>query len=133
MGGTSGAIYAIFFNAVSTAIRTMPSDDSTLKILQRSLEYGLKELCQYTTARIGDRTLMDALIPFVNVFARGNDFNTAVAAACEGAAKTKSMAAMLGRASYVSKEQYEAEGGIPDAGALGIVSILEGISQALSR
>jgi dihydroxyacetone kinase len=43
------------------------------------------------------------------------------------------MDAKLGRASYVTKEQLTSEKeGVPDPGALGVVSILEGVVAGLS-
>jgi triose/dihydroxyacetone kinase / FAD-AMP lyase (cyclizing) len=137
MGGTSGAIYAIFFNAVSNSISAssfkVTKDSSMSQTLAQVLQYGLAELCKYTSARKGHRTLMDALIPFVDTFAETRDLGQARKAALEGAESTKVMAALLGRASYVAKEQFDCEGGIPDPGALGVVSVIKGILAGLSN
>jgi dihydroxyacetone kinase len=128
MGGTSGAIYAIFFNAVSGSLRDQKSAGTSLsKSLAEALRYGLTELCRYTGAREGHRTLMDALIPFVDTFEANTDLKAAVDAATKGAETTRKMEASFGRASYVAKEQFEREDGIPDPGALGVVSVVRGI------
>ncbi|KAK4106416.1 Dak1-domain-containing protein [Parathielavia hyrcaniae] len=131
MGGTSGAIYAILFNAVSTSLDSLAGGAGGLaysKVLAEALRMGLAELCRYTSARVGFRTIMDALIPFVEAFHESPEsLSEAVAAACIGAEKTTRMDAKLGRASYVTKEQLNSEKeGLPDPGALGVVSILEG-------
>lgn len=128
MGGTSGAIYAIFLNAVANnLVASSGSHNEVAPLLRASLQLGLGELCRYTPARIGHRTLMDALIPFVETFAQDSSISKAVDEAKKGAEGTRRMEAALGRASYVGKERFEEEGGIPDPGALGIVSILRGI------
>lgn len=142
MGGTSGAIYAIFFNAVSSSLgkSAAASADSHhpnathSRLVAEALQQSLAELCRYTSARTGSRTIMDALIPFVETLHRKpEDLPAAVAAASAGAEKTRRMDAKLGRASYVAKEQLGLEEeGIPDPGALGVVSVLEGVVAGLS-
>ncbi|KAF2492526.1 Dak1-domain-containing protein [Lophium mytilinum] len=155
MGGTSGAIYAIFLNAVSTALaKTSTSTDfrktappsppmspstgpqsqlSYSIIIASAFRSGLTELCKYTSARKGHRTLMDALIPFVDVFEESGDLIRAGNAAREGAEGTRSMKALLGRASYVGESAFEGEkGGIPDPGALGVVSVVDGVCKGLA-
>ncbi|KAL2131424.1 hypothetical protein VTI74DRAFT_5135 [Chaetomium olivicolor] len=137
MGGTSGAIYAIFFNAVSTALERCAAGAGRLaysKVFAEALAQGLTELCKYTSARVGSRTIMDALIPFIETLhKRPDNLRAAVVAARSGAEKTKRMEAKLGRASYVTREQLSLEEeGIPDPGALGVVSILDGVVAGLS-
>ncbi|KAK7429350.1 Dihydroxyacetone kinase 2 [Neonectria magnoliae] len=134
MGGTSGAIYAIFLNAVAnrlTELSTPASTPDVSDLLRQSLQSGLDELCRYTPARIGHRTLMDALIPFVKAFHGARPLESAIADARTGAEGTRQMAAALGRASYVGQDRFDEEGGIPDPGALGVVSILRGVETAL--
>lgn len=154
MGGTSGAIYAIFLNAVSTALEEIPlsdnhderKEDLLSSSLTHALQRGLAELCKYTSARVGGRTMMDALIPFVEALSSNSDPSTrttqktkhgnleaAVKAADSGAQRTRKMDAVLGRASYVSKDQFALEeDGIPDPGALGIVALLKGVVAGLA-
>jgi dihydroxyacetone kinase len=132
MGGTSGAIYAIFFNAVTNHLSSpgpFDRDDSgSLSMrLRVALSLGVAQLCRYTAARKGHKTLMDALIPFTETFASGSSLEAAVMEARNGAEATRKLDAVLGRASYVGKEIFEVEGGIPDPGAMGVVSVLQGI------
>ncbi|KAI5462840.1 Dak1 domain-containing protein, partial [Mariannaea sp. PMI_226] len=144
MGGTSGALYAIFLNAVANRLTQLtsasPSQAVIVDLLRDSLRGGLDELCRYTPARTGHRTLMDALIPFVQAFGQRGEgdgagsqstLESAVAEARKGADSTRRMVAALGRASYVGQERFDEEGGIPDPGALGVVSILRGVEEAL--
>lgn len=136
MGGTSGAIYAIFLNAVANSLITTGSSSLEIpleKLISNSLCQGLNELCRYTPARVGHRTLMDALIPFVNCLSKSGCLHQAIQDARKGAEGTRNMAAALGRASYVDQDRFEEEGGIPDPGALGVVSILRGIEASLNQ
>jgi dihydroxyacetone kinase len=71
---------------------------------------------------------MDALIPFIRTFSDTMDFGKAVEQAATGADSTRHLDAVLGRASYVGKGIAES---VPDPGAVGVVSILRGIEQAL--
>ncbi|RSM04034.1 hypothetical protein CDV31_010224 [Fusarium ambrosium] len=135
MGGTSGAIYAIFLNAVAnrlSELATASASPAVSELIKKSLQGGLEELCRYTPARVGHRTLMDALIPFVNAYAKGS-LEGAIAEARKGAEGTRKMAAALGRASYVGQDRFDEEGGIPDPGALGVVSILRGVEDVLKQ
>ncbi|KAF3168740.1 hypothetical protein TWF225_011486 [Orbilia oligospora] len=133
MGGTSGAIYGIFLNAFVNNLRNSNDGEKSLQtILQKSLSNALQELCTFTLARKGHRTLMDTLIPFVETFQQTGDLNKAVEEAGKGCEETKKMEAKLGRASYVSHEQVEKDGGVMDPGALGLKCILEVLGQELA-
>ncbi|KAK6526906.1 hypothetical protein TWF281_010102 [Arthrobotrys megalospora] len=131
MGGTSGAIYGIFLNAFVNNLRN--SEVGSLQsILQKSLSGALQELCTFTLARKGHRTLMDTLIPFVETFGTTGDLTKAVEEGGKGCEETKKMQAKLGRASYVSAEQVEKDGGVMDPGALGLKCILEVLGTELA-
>lgn len=73
---------------------------------------------------------MDALIPFVEAV-QNTSLQNAYQEARNGADATRAMEAVLGRASYVGKEIFTEQDGIPDPGALGVVSVLRGICIAL--
>lgn len=139
MGGTSGAIYAIFINAVAEALENIGlganlNKQSISQIMSVALSKGLEDLFKFTTAREGHRTLMDTLIPFVTAFSQtGQNFDAAFEAARQGCEKTRVMEALLGRASYVGKSRFDENGGIPDPGALGVLSILRGIKMSLEN
>ncbi|KAK6513522.1 hypothetical protein TWF281_005145 [Arthrobotrys megalospora] len=129
MGGTSGAIYSIFLSAVANALAS--ATECSAVELAKALSQGVQELCRFTSARKNHRTLMDALLPFTETFAETLDFDQSFLAAKAGSDQTRHLPALLGRASYVGKEVWEKEGGIPDPGALGVVSILRGIQNSL--
>ncbi|KIW64362.1 dihydroxyacetone kinase [Phialophora macrospora] len=134
MDGTSGAIYAIFLNALAHGLREQDTGSPTdvdAKIWAAALKSSLQALGKYTPAVPGDRTLMDALVPFVDTLSSTSDVKKAAAAAKEGAEKTKSMKASLGRAVYVGAES-EWMGKIPDPGAWGLQEFLVGLADAAS-
>ncbi|OAP62986.1 dihydroxyacetone kinase [Fonsecaea erecta] len=132
MDGTSGAIYAIFLNALAHGLREQDTESSTTvdaKVWAAALKSSLQALGKYTPAVPGDRTLMDALVPFVETLSSTGDVKKAAEAAKEGAEKTKSMKASLGRAVYVGAED-EWMGKIPDPGAWGLQEFLIGLAGA---
>jgi dihydroxyacetone kinase len=132
MDGTSGAIYAIFLNALCHGLREQDKGSSSsvdAKTWAAALQSSLKALGKYTPAAPGDRTLMDALVPFVETLGSTGDVKKAAEAAKEGTEKTKKMKASLGRAVYVGAEE-EWMGKIPDPGAWGLQEFLVGLAGA---
>ena len=132
MDGTSGAIYAIFMNALAYGLRTQDTGSPssvTAKTWAAALRSSLKDLAKYTPAQPGDRTLMDALVPFIEALDQTGDIKQAAKAAIEGSEKTKGMQASLGRTVYVGGES-EYMGKIPDPGAYGLAQFLEGLAEA---
>lgn len=143
MDGTSGALYAIFINALASGLQAQaqaqeqqhraghvqsqatPSQAiaATPRIWAEALRAALDSLAKYTPAQPGDRTVVDTLAPFVSVLAETLDIKRAVEAAKKGCDATKGMEASLGRSVYVNAEGWSA---CPDPGAYGLVKLLEG-------
>jgi dihydroxyacetone kinase len=131
MDGTSGALYAIFLNALATGIRNQSStqlEQVQVGIWAKALESALTALSKYTPAKPGDRTLVDALHPFVGTLAHTGNVQRAAKAAEDGAKKTRGMKASLGRSVYVGGEGYEI---VPDPGAWGLSEFLLGLAEGL--
>jgi len=118
MGGTSGALYCIYLTALAGALATESS-------VSKALQAALQQLMKYTRARLGDRTMMDALIPFIDTLQSTGDASQAVQKAKEGVEGTKTMQASLGRSTYLDES---ATRGVPDPGAYGLLILLEGIA-----
>jgi triose/dihydroxyacetone kinase / FAD-AMP lyase (cyclizing) len=133
MDGTSGAIYAIFLNALAHGLRQQ-ADGSlvpvTAKVWGKALETALQSLSKYTPAKPGDRTLMDALFPFVETLSKTESLEKAAQAAEEGAKGTRGMKASLGRTVYVGGEGWQ---GVPDPGAHGLAELLLGLNDGLRK
>lgn len=131
MDGTSGALYAIFLNAVTRDFgqRKLPeATTATTEIWIQALQSAMQTLAQYTPAKPGDRTVLDALCPFVEELQRSRNITTAAAAATEGAKSTRGMQAKLGRTVYVGGEGWLE---VPDPGAHALSEFLRGLAGAL--
>jgi dihydroxyacetone kinase len=143
MGGTSGALYSIFFsgfaNSVQQQLKLDPNMRLSLHVFSKALGGGLVAMRRYTSAGVGDRTMMDALIPFVEKIQQcaSNQsipaFEAALEAAKEGCEHTRHQRSRYGRSTYVgaaSTVELEADS-MPDPGACGIVAIVQGVLTAL--
>ncbi|KAM3556144.1 hypothetical protein ARSEF4850_005666 [Beauveria asiatica] len=125
MDGTSGALYAIFLNALVHALRTRSPGEATPQLWAAALQQSVDALSRYTPARPGDRTLVDALSPFVETLARSGDVGQAARASRAAADATKGMKASLGRSVYVGGSGYEE---VPDPGAWGLACFFQGLA-----
>lgn len=133
MDGTSGAIYSIFLNALAHGLRAQDQGTptpATVEVWANALKYSITALGKYTPAQPGDRTLIDALVPFCNTLVAAKDVHAAAKAAQDGTEATKSMKASLGRSVYVGGEA-EWVGKVPDPGAYGLSELLTGLAEAL--
>ncbi|KAK4554293.1 dihydroxyacetone kinase Dak1 [Recurvomyces mirabilis] len=132
MDGTSGALYAIFLNALAHGLRSQGngsgSKPADAKVWAKALEIASQSMGKYTPAKPGDRTLVDALAPFVEELGKSSDVQKAAQAADEGAKKTKGMKASLGRTVYVGGSGYEE---VPDPGAYGLAEFFNGLAAGL--
>lgn len=93
---------------------------------------GLRSLQEITTAQVGDKTMMDALIPAVEAMqgAEGDTpalLQAAAMAAREGAAQSAGFASKFGRA----KSYREQTIGTPDAGAVSMQYFFTGLEEAI--
>ncbi|KAL8400554.1 hypothetical protein RB594_000810 [Gaeumannomyces avenae] len=129
MDGTSGALYAIYLNALVRALKDVAARDkataATPQVWAEALQRSSEGLSAYTPARPGDRTLVDALHPFVETLSQTGDLTKATLAAREGAESTKGMQASLGRSVYVGGSGFEQ---VPDPGAWGLASFFLGLA-----
>jgi hypothetical protein len=125
--------YAIFLNALAHGLRqNTPSSPgpATPEIWAKALDSSLKSLGKYTPAQPGDRTLIDALHPFVQTLSKTGNIHEAAAAAQKGAQGTKGMKASLGRTVYVGGQGFQE---VPDPGAHGLAELLLGLSEGLKK
>lgn len=118
MGGTSGALYCIFLTSLSSSLALTDSVAAALSV-------ALEQLLNYTRARLGDRTMLDCLIPFVEALKSSGDVSKALEEAEKGAESTKNLEAKLGRSTYLDES---ATRGVPDPGAYGLLVLLKGMS-----
>ncbi|WP_282168716.1 dihydroxyacetone kinase subunit DhaK [Ruegeria atlantica] len=120
MGGSSGVILAIFFNASGDACASGAS-------IPKSLVEGLNRVSQVGGAKVGDRTMIDALAPALDALPLG--LAQAAQAAREGADSTANIhRAKAGRAAYVPEENLM---GNNDPGAEAVALLFEGLAQEI--
>jgi len=126
MDGTSGALYAIFLNSLVHSLRQQSSAGTAdAKVWAAALKQSTKSLSKYTPAQPGDRTLVDALYPFVETLSSSGDLKQAAEAARKGAEGTKGMRASLGRTVYIGGSGFEQ---VPDPGAWGLSEFFLGLA-----
>ncbi|MBA9027451.1 MULTISPECIES: dihydroxyacetone kinase subunit DhaK [Bacillaceae] len=138
-GGASGPIWGAAFRAASKA--TEDKMELTVGEFAEMLHASVKGI-QFIGERsfgrgamVGDKTLVDALVPCANSWsesaAAGLDFKSAfekgAAAAVEGAEYTKEIVARMGRAGTVGERSL----GYPDAGAYALGVIFTELSRSL--
>ncbi|KAL2162722.1 hypothetical protein VTH06DRAFT_6558 [Thermothelomyces fergusii] len=125
MDGTSGALYAIFLNALLAALKSHGPGEASAQVWAKALRQSCDALARYTPARPGDRTLVDALYPFVELMETTGDVRQAAEAAQNAAEGTRGMKPSLGRSVYIGGTGYEQ---VPDPGAWGLASFFLGLA-----
>lgn len=129
-GSTSTLLGAFLLGMSEGAPTTSEIDAEGLKRMFRS---GLDGVKKNTRALVGDKTIMDALIPAVEAMeaTKGEDVKAVLEAgakaASEGAEATKDMIAKLGRARNLGEKTL----GHVDAGATSWASIFDSFAKAL--
>lgn len=122
MGGSSGVLFAILFANASTAYKVDPN-------WAKSLHAGLDAMMKYGGAKVGDRTMIDAMKPSFDALVAGKGLASAASAARTGADGTARMlSANAGRSSYLAAHSLN---GHSDPGAEGIALILEALANRL--
>lgn len=133
VGGSLGAILSILVTAFTNALSDLtikPSTPLDIATVSNAAFLGLENLKNYTSAREGDRTVMDVVIPFISTLKETNDFAKAVQVAVKSADSTKNMKAKFGRATYVGDDL--GADNIPDPGAYAAGVWLEGLLKGFS-
>ncbi|KAF2094973.1 dihydroxyacetone kinase [Rhizodiscina lignyota] len=128
MGGTLGGILGIFFVSMRTALEdnvALAQSEGIPKLWAKAIKTSLDNLSRYTPAKVGDRTVMDTLIPFADALGSGS-FDDGVSAAIKGAEATKTMKPRLGRATYVGAGAEDKDLP-PDPGAWGAMVAIRGL------
>ncbi|KAM0295979.1 hypothetical protein ACHAPM_010695 [Fusarium culmorum] len=134
MGGTLGAILGILLTAFNTALKLQLKDqvgkEGLSETYASTLNTAVASLKTCTTAREGDRTVMDVLIPFTDELVRTKSFGVAVSKAQEKAEATAYLRPKLGRALYVGEASEQQ---VPDPGAWALYEMLSGMQEVLGK
>ena len=119
MGGSSGVLLAIFFAGAAHASSTGTNWPNALQI-------GLEKMMALGGAKSGDRTMIDAMAPALDVLCKSGTLIDAALAARKGANATANMMrAGAGRSAYVSAVNLD---GVNDPGAEAVALVLEGLA-----
>ena len=134
IGGTSGPIWGTAFLRAGSALADKP-DPSGMDVVA-ALRASIEGIKQRGNSDLGDKTLLDSLIPAVDTLEQelsagkpATEAIKAAAATARAAAEaTKTMLAKRGRASYTGERSQDSV----DAGAMGVAVIFESVSKAWS-
>ncbi|KAM4066239.1 dak1 domain-containing protein [Hirsutella rhossiliensis] len=133
MGGTLGGILGIFFVSLRAAVEKdieLASSKGPVALWAAALSTALESLRRYTPAKVGDRTVMDTLIPLAEAMSKAG-FDDGVRAAVQGAEATKKMKPKLGRATYVGAGSSGDQELPPDPGAWGAMVVIRALHSGL--
>lgn len=130
MGGTLGAILGILLAALASSLRSQKAKvdkgSDLIEIFAPALANAVESLKSYTGARVGDRTVMDVLLPFAEELDRTRDFGKAVKKAESAADATRELKPAFGRASYVAVTGSDKQR-VPDPGAWALMVWVKGL------
>lgn len=137
-GGASGPIWGSAFRAAGKAAKGKQKlTAEEFAVLLQEAVTGIQKTGEYSFGRgagVGDKTLIDALVPCADVWTEnaGNKtlkelFQLSADAAVNGAKMTEKIVARMGRAGTVGKRSI----GYPDAGAFALGVIFSKIADAL--
>lgn len=130
-GGSAGPLWGTFVSGMALGINK-GATNLNIEDIKNIFKCSLDELYDITTARIGDKTMMDTLIPAVISMqdARGNleeVMKIAMEASIEGCKASENFIAKFGRA----KSYKEKTIGTQDAGAVSMKYFFVGLYEGL--
>jgi dihydroxyacetone kinase DhaK subunit len=132
MGGSSGPLVSVAFARAAAVAGA--AEDVDLRLASQMLRAASNGIAEYGQSAVGDKTLLDALVPTVEVIealvAEGIDdheraFGDAADAAATGAARTRELLARRGRAVYSAERNL----GAPDPGAVAVAVLAARLSR----
>lgn len=134
-GGASGALYGAWISALGRSLDAADKPDAVA--LGEALKSSLSALEELGGANPGDKTMIDALDPFVRAFGEAagggasaaGAWNSALPAAEGGAEGTADMVSAKGRASRLGERSR----GHKDPGAVSMLYVLRAAGGALSE
>jgi len=134
-GGTSGALWGMALRAVGDAFGDEKAPDAGA--VATGVAGAAAAIMEFGKAKVGDKTLVDVLVPFRDALTAGVDGGRALADAWDAAATTAQQAAedtanllpLMGRA----RPHAEKSLGTPDAGAVSMALIVRAIHNTLTQ
>lgn len=132
-GGTSGALWGMALRAVGDALGDANAPDGGP--VATGVADAAAAIMNFGKAKVGDKTLVDVLVPFRDALEAGvqdgrsltDAWGTAVVAAQQAAEATANLLPLMGRA----RPHAEKSLGTPDAGAVSMALIVKAIHESL--
>ncbi len=127
-GGSAVPLWNTWLDGLAEA--APEGDELDAEGLKQMLGHALEELAALSKAKVGDKTMMDALIPATEaaLACQGSEddiFAAAAKAALEGAESSRNFVSKFGRA----RSYGEATIGTPDAGAVSMSRFFAGLAE----
>jgi D-erythrulose 4-kinase len=130
-GGTSGALWGAWLRAVGSSLGD-PENGLTAGDIVTAMSAGANAVTTVGKAQLGDKTMVDALMPFVDALSRevsrGGALTTSWQRACdvatEAAKKTAELTPKIGRARPLAERSV----GTPDAGATSLALMFHAVT-----
>jgi dihydroxyacetone kinase len=133
-GGTSGALWGVILNAIAAKLGDEGRPDAAA--VASGVAAGSRGVTDYGKAEVGDKTLVDALVPFTSTLTQAVDagasladaWRTAADAATRAAAATADLLPRMGRARAHGQNSV----GTADPGAISLALIVTAVGDLLS-
>ena len=134
-GGTSGALWGMALRAVGDAVGDAEAPDAGA--VATGVAGAAAAIMDFGKAKVGDKTLVDVLVPFRDALTAGVDggkpladaWDAAATAAQQAAEDTANLLPLMGRARPPAEKSL----GTPDAGAVSMALIVRAIHNTLSQ
>lgn len=129
-GGSAGPLWGTMISGL--AIPLEDENEITIDMVKEMFKSSLSEMQDITTAKVGDKTMMDTLIPAVGAIENAQVesfkelFKLAAVAAEQGAEDTKKYVSKFGRAKSYKEETL----GYRDAGATSLACLFKGLEKS---
>ncbi len=135
IGGAMGPLYGMFFRGLARGCGGEGQIDKG--VFARMLASGLSSVLRVSQAKVGDKSLMDALVPAVEAYQSALDGGKEIREALEAMARaaekgrdsTREMVARVGRASRLGERSK----GTPDPGATSCALILRSLAESMKE
>ena len=126
-GGSAGPLWGSFFEGMATGAKK--SHTTREEFIANILIAGYENFSEVSGAKVGDKTMMDAIKPATDSIRKSADLELMAACAEEGAEDTVSMIAKFGRARSLKEKSI----GHKDPGAVSFSLFYRGIANGLKQ
>ncbi|MCU1529370.1 MAG: dihydroxyacetone kinase, partial [Frondihabitans sp.] len=134
-GGTSGALWGLILRSIAAELSD--SEEPSAPAIAAGVASGRESVMSVGGAALGDKTMVDALVPFADTLTQRVDdgaplaqaWRAAADAATRGAESTTDLVPRLGRA----KTHGDKAVGSPDPGAVSFATIARAIADSLDN